>query len=322
MLVQKYSKHKHVNMHQAQVLEFGQPPKYVEVADPPIPAADSDQVQVTVLAAGVPRLVKARASGSHYSAKGLPHIPGVDGVGKTPDGKLVYFSTMGPLGGSFTEKINMPKNALIEVPSDADPVQVAGLANPGMSSWQAVKWRTTRDLPEGFKVVILGATTTSGSLAVDLQRKLGAGKIVGVARSVGKLQALGLDAYIELKEPAEETDWSAAADADLILDYLWGPPAVSLLKSLPAFTKPIQFVQIGSMSGAEAPFPSDVLRGKNIIITGSGPGAWTIPNLVEGMTSLMQEGLVGLKERPFKVVKLKDIEKVWDEQGDRMVVVP
>ena len=308
-------------MHQAQVAAFGQPPKYVEVADPPTPSADSDQIQVTVLAAGLPRLVKSRASGQHYSAKGLPHIPGVDGVGKTPDGKLVYFSTMTPLGGSFTEKLNLDKKALIEVPAGADPIQVAGLANPGMSSWQAIKWRT-KDLPKDFKVVILGATTTSGSLAVDLTRKLGAGKVTGVARSVGKLQAMGLDAYIELKEPAEETDWSAAADADLILDYLWGAPAISLLKSLPGFTKPIQFVQIGSMSGVEVPFPSDILRGKNIVITGSGPGSWTIPNLVEGMTGLMQEGLVGVKPRPFKVVKLKDIEQAWGEQGDRIVIVP
>jgi NADPH:quinone reductase-like Zn-dependent oxidoreductase len=307
-------------MHQAQVAQFGEAPKCLEVADPPIPPPDSDQVQVTLIAASLPRLVKGRAAGTHYSAKGLPHIPGVDGVGTTQDGKTVYFTTMTPLGGSYAEKINVPKSNLIEVPEGADPVQIAGLANPGMSSWQAVKYRT-KDLPKGFKAVILGATTASGGLAVDLLRRLGAGQIIGVARNVAKLQTLGLDGHIELKEPASETDWSPAADTDLILDYLWGEPAVALLRALPAFTKPIQFVQIGSMSGVEVPFPSDVLRSKNIILTGSGPGSFTIPQLTEGMTGLIQQGLVGV-ERSFKVVKLKDIESVWAEQGDRIVFVP
>lgn len=261
----------------------------------------ADQVQVTVLAAGIPCLVKSRAAGTHYSAKGLPHIPVVDGVGKTPDGKPVYFSAMTPTGGSFTEKINVPKAMLIEVPTGADPIQIAGLVNPGMSSWLAVKYRT-KDLPRDYKVVILGATTTSGSLAIDLQRQLGAGKVVGIARNVTKLQSLSLDDYIELKVPASDTDFSAAADADVILDYLWGAPAIALLRSLPAFTKPFQFVQIGSMSGVEAPFPSDVLRSKNIVITGSGPGSFMIPQLTEGIKSLIQEGLVGVSPRPFKVV--------------------
>jgi NADPH:quinone reductase-like Zn-dependent oxidoreductase len=308
-------------MHQAQVTEFGQAPRYVQVADPPIPAVDSDQVQVTLLAAGLPRLVQTRAAGKHYSAKGLPHIPGVDGVGRTSDGKLVYFTTMTPLGGSFSEKINVPKAVLIEVPANADPVQIAGLANPGMSSWQAVNYRT-KGLPKDFKVVILGATTTSGGLAIDLLRQLGAGKVVGVARNVKKLETLSLDSYIELKGPASKTNWSAAFDADLILDYLWGEPAITLLQSLPSFTKPIQFVQIGSMSGVEVPFPSDVLRSKNIVITGSGPGSFTIPHLTEGMTNLIQKGLIGVKERPFKIVKLADIEAAWGGQDERVVIVP
>ncbi|KIW07381.1 uncharacterized protein PV09_02225 [Verruconis gallopava] len=308
-------------MRQIQVTEFGQRPKCLEVDDPPVPDPDSDVVQVDVLAAGLTALVKARASGQHYSAQGLPHVPGTDGVGRTLDGKLVYFSTMTPKGGSFTEKVNVPKSGVIEVPEGADPVQIAGLANPGMSSWMGTKYRT-RDLPENFKVLILGATTTSGALAIELERQLGASKIVGVARNVEKLKTLGLDDYIELKEPADQTDWSKAADVDLILDYLWGPPALALLNSLPAFTKPFHYVQIGAMSSLTAEIPAAVFRSKNIILTGTGPGSFTIPQLNEGMTSLIQKGLVNVKHYPFKVVKMADISKSWDDKGDRVVVTP
>ena len=127
---------------------------------------------------------------------------------------------------------------------------------------------------------------------------------------------------IELREPASETNWTAASDADIVLDYLWGEPAVALIKSFPGFTKQIQWVQIGSMSGLDVPFPSDILRSKNITLSGSGPGAWTIPQMVAGMKDLLQVGLVGLKPRSFQVVKLQDVPKSWDEQGERMVVVP
>jgi len=305
----------------AQVTDFAQGPKYVEAEAPPVPAPDSDLVQVTMLGAGLHRLVRSRAEGKHYSAKGLPHIPGVDGVGRTTDGKLVYFSAMTPKGGSFAEIINVPKAATIPVPEGVDPVQIAGLVNPGMSSWLAVKTRT-ENLPKDFKVLILGATTTSGALAVELVRTLGAGKIIGVARNLAKLQTLGLDDSIELKEPAEETDFSKAADVDLILDYLWGAPALQLLKSLPSFTKPIQFVQIGSMSGLDIPFPSDILRSKNITMRGSGPGSFTIPQMQQNLRSLITEALVHVKPQKFKVVSLKDIESAWSDEKDRLVFVP
>lgn len=97
-----------------------------------MPGPDSDLVQVKVIASGVHRLVRSRAAGKHYSAKGLPHIPGIDGTGTTTDGKLVYFSTITPTGGTMADYVNVPKRATISLPEGADPVQIAGLVNPAM----------------------------------------------------------------------------------------------------------------------------------------------------------------------------------------------
>jgi NADPH:quinone reductase-like Zn-dependent oxidoreductase len=302
----------------AQVTEFGQLPKYVEVETPEIPALDSDQVQIKVIAAGVHQLVRSRAAGQHYSAQGLPQIPGVDGVGTTPDGKVVYFTTMTPKGGSFAEYVNVPKTNAKPVPEGADPVQIAGLLNPGMSSWTALSFRT-KDLPKNFSVLINGVTSTSGALAISIARHFGAGSIIGVARNVKKMETLDLDEIIELKEPATETDFSKAANVDVILDYLYGEPTAHLLASLKP-TTPVQYVQIGSLASPEMKMPSAILRSKDITLRGAGPGAWKMSDFAMQLPDLLK-ALMNFKPQPLQTIALKDIEEKWNTKGDRLIVL-
>jgi NADPH:quinone reductase-like Zn-dependent oxidoreductase len=303
----------------AQVTEFGQPPKYVEAEDPPVPAADSELVQVKMLAAGLHILVRLRAAGQHYSAQGLPHIPGTDAVGITSDGQLVYYTAFLPKGGSFAEIINVPKSGLTPIPKGYDPVQMAGQINPATSSWMALTMRTF-NLPKDFSVLILGATSTSGAIAIPLARALGAGKIIGVARSVEKLAELGLDETIKLADKPTETDFTKAEDVDVVLDYLYGDTAVHLLNSLKP-TKPVQYVQIGSLTSNEATIPAAVLRSKNITLRGTGPGSWSMTEMAEQLPKLL-EAMANVKPSNFSVVKLKDIESAWGKTKERMVVVP
>jgi NADPH:quinone reductase-like Zn-dependent oxidoreductase len=303
----------------AQVSEFGQAPKYVDAEDPPIPAPDSELVQVKLAAAGVHILVRIRAAGKHYSAQGLPHIPGTDAVGTTPDGQLVYYTAFLPKGGSFAELINVPKSGITPIPKGYDPVQMAGSINPAMSSWMALTTRTT-DLPKNFSVLILGATSTSGALAIPLARALGAGKIIGCARSTSKMAELGLDETITLADPPTETDFSKAEDVDVVLDYLYGETATHLLNSLKP-TTPVQYVQIGSLTGNSMTMPSAVLRSKQIILRGAGPGAWSMKESGEQLPRCL-EAMKDVKPSKFSVVKLADIESAWGRTKERLVVIP
>lgn len=306
-------------MHTALVTKWGELPKYVEVDTPPVPSADSDLIQIKMVASGLHQVAKSRAAGTHYSARTLPHVPGVDGVATTSDGKYVYFSTIGA-GGSMSEVINVPKKDTTPLPEGLDPVQVAALLNPTMSSWMAMRTRTF-DLPEKFTVLIMGATTMSGTVAVPLVRSLGAAKVIGVARNVAALEKLDLDEMIQLMDSAEKTDFSKLGDVDVVLDYLWGPPTAHLFNQL-ASKVPVQYVQIGSMAGLEANIISANLRSKQITIRGAGPGSWTIPQL-EGEYGNILNALKGVKKQEVSVVKLADIEKVWNEGSKtRMVFVP
>ncbi len=79
-----------MDIHAAVVRSFDQPPRY-EAFDLP-PPADEDQAVVDVLAVGLHPRVRTGASGGHYTSTGkLPMVPGVDGVGRRADGRLVYF---------------------------------------------------------------------------------------------------------------------------------------------------------------------------------------------------------------------------------------
>ena len=303
-------------MHQAQITGWGEAPKYIEV--PELPTPGPDEVRVKVLASGLHRVVRSRASGRHYSSGSLPHLPGVDGVGETDDGHKVYFFTFAT--GTMTEYVNLPKRSLLPLPEGVDPIQAAGIINPALSSWMAFNTRTS-NVPKDFTVLILGATSASGRVAIPLARSLGAKKIVGGARNKDALDSLDLDQRIIVETDVEKTDFSSLGDVDVILDYVYGPLAEHLFKSLKSST-PVQYVHIGALSALTINLPGEVLRSNNLTLRGSGPGAWSMAETVAVLPELLA-ALKHVPEQPVKAVKLADIEKQWtSESSGRVVFVP
>jgi len=303
-----------------QVTELGQPPKLIELDSPIVVGDAPEMVDVKLVASGVHGLVRSRAAGKHYSAKGLPHTPGVDGVFETPDGNLFYAAAISPRGGTMVEELKLPKRNLTPLPKGTDPVQAAGLVNPIMASWLALATRVT-NLPENFTCVIVGATTLSGICAITVAREYGAGKVIGVARNPSKMEGLGLDHAIKLEDDVEKTDFSALPPVDVILDFLFGPIIPHLFRSLVNPPKVVQYVQIGSVASLTAELPADQLRSKNIVMSGSGPGAWSLQQLAQE-TPNMVNMVHKIKPYKFQTVPLAKVEETWNKVGDRLVVVP
>src|SRR6516164_8572859 len=126
-------------MNAAVVHSFDSPPRYTAFAEP---VAAEGEVVVQVIAAGLHPIVKALASGTHYGSTGeLPFIPGVDGVGRLPNGTPVFFGLSRSPFGTFAERGMTTRRMCLPLPEGLDPVTAAGLANPGMSSWVALKVR-------------------------------------------------------------------------------------------------------------------------------------------------------------------------------------
>jgi NADPH:quinone reductase-like Zn-dependent oxidoreductase len=145
-------------MHAAVVSVLGLPPQYQEFPDPLV---GEGEVAINVRAIGLHPVVKAIASGAHYSGTGeLPMIPGVDGVGAMEDGKRVYFGFVRRPWGTMAERAVAPRSMCIPLPDGIDDVHAAAIANPGMSAWMSLKERAS--LASGETVLILGATGVAG----------------------------------------------------------------------------------------------------------------------------------------------------------------
>src|SRR5262249_37519102 len=117
-------------------------------------------------------LTRGRAEGIHYSSsEQYTFFVGVDGVGRLEDGRRAYFVLPSAPFGSMAEQAVVRPEQRVFLPDGLDDV-TAALGIPGMSSWVALKERAK--FVAGETVLVNGATGTSGRLAVQIAKHLGA----------------------------------------------------------------------------------------------------------------------------------------------------
>jgi NADPH:quinone reductase-like Zn-dependent oxidoreductase len=312
-------------MRAAVVTDFTKPPVY---QDFPQPAATTDSdVVVDVIAAGLHPLVRSRAAGTHYTSTGkLPLVPGIDGVGRAPDGTLRYFVVATDLG-AMAEQTVVDLRRSVVLPEGADPVAIAAAMNPAMSSWVALRRRVAME--PGQTVVVLGATGGAGRLAVQTAKHLGAGTVIGVGRNHRRLDALpdlGADDVITLDDLDANLD--RVLGADIVVDYIWGWPAAELMAGFARGrhdrAQPLTWIQIGSMAGACADIPAAALRSMPLQIVGSGIGSVPVADIVAELPELASAISNGTLRTQARAVPLAEVEQAWQEpeDGQRVVFTP
>jgi NADPH:quinone reductase-like Zn-dependent oxidoreductase len=320
-------------MNAAVVSAFNAPPRHIEFVDPV--AAEGEKL-VKVTAAGLHPIVKALANGTHYgSSAGLPFIPGVDGVGRFEDGTRVYFGiARGPFG-TFAELAPAATRMCLPLPEGLSDATAAGIANPAMSSWVALKVRA--NFVAGESVLILGATGVAGQLAIQIAKRLGARRVIAAGRNpqaLEKLTALGADATISLDQQQDalvsafRREW-AESGVDVVLDYLWGSPAESVMeaisqKGLRIASSRIRFVQIGASAGNPISLLADTLRSSRLELLGSGFGSASLDQIWQGVAELFNAAAQEPFQFNIKTAPLRDVESLWNspEQGVRLVFQP
>lgn len=316
-------------MRAAVVRSFDHPPRYEEFATPD-PAGD--QVLVDVLAAGLHPRVRSGANGTHYTSDGrLPMVPGVDAVGRLPDGRRVYFVADDDAPGTMAEQAVLDPRRAVPLPEGADPVVIAAAMNPAMSSWVALRRRVA--FKPGQSVLVLGATGNAGQMAVQIARHLGAAHVVAAGRDperLAMLAGLGATTVVPLTGDPEEAAGrlgEAAADVDVVIDYTWGAPTQlaipALLTRRPERSAALDWIQIGSMAGPDITLPSFVLRAANLRIMGSGQGSLTAAGIVAELPSLMEQLAAGTLTAAAQPVPLAEVERAWTaptEPGRRVVL--
>jgi NADPH2:quinone reductase len=325
-------------MNAAVVHAFDAPPQYTTFADPI--AADGEAL-VTVTAAALHRIVKSLANGTHYGSTGiLPFIPGVDGVGRLqspagqlPAGTRVYFGAARPPFGTFAQQTLASASILIPLPDALDDATAAAIANPAMSSTVAIL--RARFLP-GESVLILGATGVAGQLAVQIAKRRGASRVIAAGRNpeaLAKLTTLGADAVISLDQSPEPLLTALRAQFDLgvdiVLDYLWGPPAETVLsaiaqKGLDHAAPRIRYVQIGNSAGLTISLPAATLRSSGLELLGSGFGSASLDQIRQAIADFFTLYAQHPFDFKLRTAPLSEAASLWNtpDQGVRLVFQP
>lgn len=300
----------------------GRAPVYGDFAEP---HAGPGEYRIRVTAAALSPLTRARAAGSHYSAAAsYPFVTGADGVGRLEDGRRVYFVLPRPPFGAMAEWSVAAATHCIPLPDGINDVTAAAMANPGMSSWAAFVERA--HLKPGETVLINGATGISGLLAIQIARHLGAKRIVATGRSPDGLaaaMAAGADQTILLSEPGLEDRFREACTQgiDVVIDYLWGASAQSLLTAAAKEETPVRFVQAGASSGVDITLPGAVLRASAITLMGSGIGSVPLERLAMAVAAVFQAAVPGKFAIATKAVPLPHAPDVWQDDNSRQRTV-
>lgn len=315
-------------MKAAVVTDVSKAPTY---ADFPAPTPQPGELLVTVRASALSQLVRAQASGRHYTSPKPPFAPGADGVGLLEDGQRVYFAFPRNPVGAMAEQVCVQADCVVPLPDGIGDITAAAIANPGMSSWAALTERA--QLQQGEGVLINGANGASGRLAIRIARHLGAGRIVVTARNTAAeadLRALGADVFIALGQEPDALQAALRAEIDkgigVVLDYVWGSSAETIMQAATSHApgeaaQRIRFVNIGSLGGLNINLPAGLLRSTGLELMGSG------------LSSVSNADLVRCIGEMFKVMRhigleidavgrpLTEVEQVWANSQDRSRVV-
>ena len=287
----------------------GATPEYGEVAEP---TPGPDEVVGTVLAAGLHVLVRGLAAGQHYASDGVwPMVPGVDGVARLPDGRRVYFGGLRGPSGTMAERAAVGRRAFA-LPAGGTDAHYAAVMNPGLSSWLALRERA--GFVAGESVLVLGATGASGRLALQVARRLGAGRVIAAGRDRDALARLDADAHV----PLESAALAGLGPVDIVLDYLWGEVAEMTLASLAKGRT--RYVHLGSMAGDTIRLPGAVLRSSALQLLGSGLGSVPAEALAREIPAFLE--VAPSLQLDVDVVPLQDVARVWNDTTRRVVFVP
>jgi NADPH2:quinone reductase len=230
-------------MRAIQIEQFGGP-EVLTVAEVDDPAAPEGFVVVDVAAAGINYADTHQAENSYLAPAELPLVPGGEVAGTTPDGRRVVALVA---GGGYAEKAVAHPAAMWEIPDGVSDAQALALVLQGTTAWHLL--RTSAQLRAGESVVVHAAAGGVGTLAVQLAKRFGAGRVIGVASSADKralAERLGADATVD----AGAEDLTAAlreanggARVDVVLEMVGGATFAASLKALAPFGRLVHFGQ-------------------------------------------------------------------------------
>ena len=304
-------------MRAAQVVELGSPPLAAEI---------DGEGPVEVVAVALNPLDLAVAAGRFYGGHpALPYVPGCEAVGRR-DGARVYVFGDGrgtSKDGFLTERVDIPSELDAPVPDALDDAVAAACGIAGIAGWVPVSTRAP--VRPDDRVLVLGASGTAGSVALQAARLLGAARVVAAGRDTARLERardLGADETVVLDDEglAERAREACGGDGPtLVVDFLWGGVVPAAAE---AAAPGARIVHVGQSAGPEATLLSSFVRGKQLSILGHSNFALTADERRRAYEDLTEQVAAGRIRLDVETFPLEQIAEAWaaQERGAKAVV--
>jgi NADPH2:quinone reductase len=229
-------------MRAIRVSQWGGPEVLELVEDAPRPEPSEHELLVRVNRAGVNYADTHQTENTYLARYELPLVPGAEVAGVTEDGQRVIALTS---GGGYAEYAAVPKATTFPIPDGVSDEQALALLVQGLTAWHL--YRTSARLAEGESVVVHAAAGGVGSLAVQLGRAFGAGRVIATASSEEK-RALALELGAHVAVDVTREDLAAALreanggeKVDVVLEMAGGRVFDQSLKALARFGRLVAY---------------------------------------------------------------------------------
>jgi len=171
---------------------------------------------------------------------------------------------------------------------------------------------------------------------VQIAKSRGARRVIALGRNpeaLAELTTLGADATISLTQSPEALTAALrnelANGVDIVLDYLWGTPAESLLaaiaqKGLDHAAPRIRYIQIGNMAGPNISLSAATLRSSGLELLGSGFGSASLSQIRQAITDFFTHITTNPLHFALKAAPLSEVATLWNtnDQATRLVFQP
>ena len=284
-------------MRAIRIEEFGGP-DVMELVDAPVPEPGDDQVLIRVERAGINYADTHQLENSYLAKYEVPLIPGseaagiVERAGSTSgfeEGQRVVAMT--PAGG-YAEYAVAPAASTFALPDAVDYGTALALLIQGLTAWHL--YRTSGNVKQGDSVVIVAAAGGVGSLAVQLGKPMGAGRVIALASSEEKRKLtleLGADVAVD---PGTDDLGAALREAnggnkvDVVFEMAGGRIFDECLRALAPFGRLVTY-------GLASREPNEISNGALLKRSQAVIGFWLMHCL--GREDMLREPLTDLFER-------------------------
>jgi len=250
--------------------EFGGPEKLV-VSEQPDPVATEGEEVLEVLAAGINYADTHQTEDSYLAKQTLPLIPGSEVVVRGSDGsRLLGFVS----GGGYAERIAVNPKRLFPIPDGVSNADALTTLVQGATAWHLL--RTSGHLAEGESVVVHAGAGGVGTIAIQLAKKWGAGRVIATASSAEKRALaleLGADAAVDSTTnelAAALTEANDGRPVDIVLEMTGGRVFDQSLRAL----APLGRLAVFGMAGRVP--PHDVSPGALMARSTAVIGFWLV----------------------------------------------